>query len=484
MRLWRLQKTFLHLLAVAVFVSAASASEPQLVTWDALAPSEVIDAEALSGGPLAQGRGASQPPALASDLLDRDIVIDGYALPVLGESGLVTEFLLVPWVGACVHTPAPPPNQIIHVSYPDGLQFTKHFEPVRISGILRHEPADHPIYLVDGARVVSASYALTEAKTLGLPEEIIASSANGIPVATRIQIWVNELFTDSMLAIDKGGSIKAMLMALLLCFGYGALHTLGPGHGKSVVISYFVGTGGNLRRGLTMGVRIAIFHVLSAVVIVLLLDFAVRSTTGSAPSDFRAIRLASYALVMAIGGVMLWQAIASILARQTTRARAVPAHGDHDHDHNHHDHRHHAGHDHSGCAACAASSNPKGSGWIAASVGIVPCTGALLVMLFGLANDLVWPAVLMVVAISAGMAAAMSAIGIAALWGRGWAERRFATGPVRRAQFESGVRLAGASCVFAIGALLFSVTLSAQPIPLPTSNDVTFNAAEHQKAGG
>ncbi|MBL4558947.1 MAG: hypothetical protein JKP98_23550 [Rhodobacteraceae bacterium] len=60
---------------------------------------------------------------------------------------------------------------------------------------------------------------------------------------------------------------------------------------------------------------------------------------------------------------------------------------------------------------------------------MVPCTGALIVMLFGLANDLVIPAVMMVIAISAGMALAMSAIGVAAILGRNWTEARVAVTP-------------------------------------------------------
>ena len=90
------------------------------------------------------------------------------------------------------------------------------------------------------------------------------------------------------------------------------------------------------------------------------------------------------------------------------------------------------------------------------AVGAVPCTGALIVMLFGLANDLVLPAILMVVAISAGMALAMAAIGVAAILGRNWAGERVAFEPYRRAWFEARARIAGAACVLVIGAVLFT----------------------------
>ena len=201
-----------------------------------------------------------------------------------------------------------------------------------------------------------------------------------------------------------------------------------------------------------MGVRIAVMHVLSAVVVVFLLDFAVRQATGAAPSDYRLIRLVSYALIVAIGAVMLWYALANMRANEA----GGHAHDDHD-----------DGHTHAGCAACAAvQAKPQGGGWVAAAVGMVPCTGALIVMLFGLANDLVIPAVMMVIAISAGMALAMSSLGIAAILGRTWAEARVASTPLGRLRFEAGARLAGAACVLAIGGTLFAVTLAQTPGPV------------------
>jgi ABC-type nickel/cobalt efflux system permease component RcnA len=81
-------------------------------------------------------------------------------------------------------------------------------------------------------------------------------------------------------------------------------------------------------------------------------------------------------------------------------------------------------------------------------------------MLFGLANDLVLPAVLMVVAISAGMAVAMSLIGLAAIMGRDWVEGRFQVKGGTDRRFEVGARIAGAGCVLVIGVMLFTLTLS------------------------
>jgi nickel/cobalt exporter len=381
--------------------------------------------------------------------LDQTVVMDGYALPLRAEEGRVVEFLLVPWVGACIHTPPPPANQIVHVDYPQGFEAHSQFTPIRLEGRLRHRPAEHDLFLVDGTMPVAASYAMEEAIIGGTPGEIVAADTarDDLSWFAAAQAWITDIFTTAMRNMEQGRSVGAVSLGVLIAFAYGALHTLGPGHGKAVVISYFAGTGGSLRRGVLMGARIAAMHVLSAVVVVFLLDFAVRQATGAAPSDYRLIRLGSYALIVAIGAAMLWSALAALRAQ-----RAAGAEG-----HAHHHHHHHDAH--AGCAACAAAeAGSKGGGWIAAAVGVVPCTGALIVMLFGLANDLVIPAVMMVIAISAGMALAMSAIGVAAILGRNWTEARVAVTPERRLRFEAGARIAGAACVLAIGVTLFGVT--------------------------
>lgn len=502
--------------------SAAAETDPRLAAWDALAPAvepyddpflemtldQKRDLRDILRASEADGAGAGSPAlghraqaararldaagldaeylldqrlvvmerrreeatGVTSTFLDSPILIDGYVLPLAWEGERVIEFLLVPWVGACIHTPPPPPNQIVHVSYPEGLALEQRFQAVRLEGTLRHRPAEHALFLIDGSRQIPASYALEVAAIAGQPGDIVAASASDIPALTRAQIWVNSLFTSGMAEIGREGSARAILFAVLLAFGYGALHTLGPGHGKAVVISYFVGTGGSLRRGLTMGARIAVFHVLSAIVVVFLLDLAVRQATGAAPSDYRMIRLFSYALIVAIGVVMLWQAVRAIW-RPTTAASHTHVHK-------------HAGDGQGTCSACRAHGDGRSGGWIAAAVGVVPCTGALIVMLFGLANDMIWPAIVMVVAISAGMAVAMAGIGIAAIWGRGWAARRFALDDRRRLRFENGARLAGASCVLVVGSGLFVATFLHAPSERNAMVETAIGAATLVASGG
>ncbi|WP_299902202.1 DUF3299 domain-containing protein [uncultured Ruegeria sp.] len=410
------------------------------------------------------GNNLTKPTGVTGQYLGREVSLDGYVLPLRGDNGRVFSFLLVPWVGACIHTPPPPPNQMVRVDVPEGIEIDEAFHAIRLRGVLEHQPTVSNLFLVDGQRMVEASYSLKKAQVWGVPGEIKASATAPVQgnIVTRTQAWISNLFTTSMTSMDQGKSLTTVAFALFVAFLYGVLHTLGPGHGKAVVISYFVGEGGSLRRGVGMGVRIAIVHVFSAVAAVFVLDLAIRQTTGGAPSDYRLIRLGSYALIIAIGLWMLWRSLRSVRVFRKVTSTAYEHGPQHTHGHTH-DAR-------SGCVACAVAekSSSRSDGWLATAVGIVPCTGALIVMLFGFANDLVLPAIAMVAAISLGMAISMSLIGVVAIWGRAKVAQRIGMNTETHRRFETTAQVGGATCVTAVGVLMFVTSWNA-PEQTPAS---------------
>ena len=96
-----------------------------------------------------------------AELEGQQVRIPGYLLPLEFDGDKVSEFFLVPYVGACIHTPPPPPNQIVHVvaNTPfttDGGLYT----PVWVDGTLRAEKANADLSYVDGAAQVPSSYAI------------------------------------------------------------------------------------------------------------------------------------------------------------------------------------------------------------------------------------------------------------------------------------------------------------------------------------
>jgi hypothetical protein len=86
----------------------------------------------------------------------------GFVLPLEYAGKKVTEFLLVPWVGACIHTPPPPANQIVHVIVDEGnaRESSGMFEPVWVTGDIFTDPAVRNLFLKDGEGNINVGYSL------------------------------------------------------------------------------------------------------------------------------------------------------------------------------------------------------------------------------------------------------------------------------------------------------------------------------------
>lgn len=82
------------------------------------------------------------------DLLDKRILLPGFIVPTaFNDERLVTEFFLVPFFGACIHVPPPPPNQIIHVKYEQGMELDSYYDAYYVLGelsgqVVRNEMAE------------------------------------------------------------------------------------------------------------------------------------------------------------------------------------------------------------------------------------------------------------------------------------------------------------------------------------------------------
>jgi nickel/cobalt exporter len=254
----------------------------------------------------------------------------------------------------------------------------------------------------------------------------------------------NRLIAEHMKAIRDGRTTGPLLIGLLLAFAYGVVHALGPGHGKVVVASYFLGRDAQIGRGLMMGLQIAIFHVLSAIVVVALADLVLRQAFGGAPAEVAGVRLTSYGLIVLIGMTMLFQAI----GRSRLRRAGIEVGRDgcgHGHGHAHHDH-----------GADGGGGRRAQEGALSLGVGIVPCTGAVLILLYALANDILLPGLLLVVAIAAGMAITMGALGMLSILARNAvATRLAAAGGGGNDAFALVSDYGGALLITLIGVALF-----------------------------
>ncbi len=150
--------------AVLVFTSfgvpsSFAAKEPVLIAWPDLMPQQPQplmpedpvfgdDTAAMDqsydpdfGGGVEDGMtpaapGVIDPTDVVTAYNDVQVKIAGYVLPLDFEDTTVKEFLLVPYIGACIHVPPPPPNQIIYVTSEEGIEVGGMFEPVWATGTL------------------------------------------------------------------------------------------------------------------------------------------------------------------------------------------------------------------------------------------------------------------------------------------------------------------------------------------------------------
>ncbi|MCW8357537.1 MULTISPECIES: nickel/cobalt transporter [Marinomonas] len=183
-------------------------------------------------------------------------------------------------------------------------------------------------------------------------------------------------------SISKGGSPVLLWGLVSTSFFYGVFHAAGPGHGKAVISAYMLASKAPLRRGISLAFLCAGVQAVMAVLVIVVLS-QVFSLAGKAMQISRFFEVASFAAVGLIG---VW-----ILVRLL---RGQSGCG---HDHSAEDHAHGHSHSHSDDHACCAhhadeAKTARRSIWaMVAAVGIRPCTGAILVLLFSLsAGIFVW----------------------------------------------------------------------------------------------
>lgn len=310
-------------------------------------------------------------------------------------------------------------------------------------------------------------------------------------------------------AKTDGSAVWALLG---ISFAYGVFHAAGPGHGKAVISSYLIANEETAKRGIALSFVSALMQALVAIAIVGIGAALLNVTAGQMCGAERVIEIASYGLIAAFGARLVWSkgggffralrswrgpatpqlvpALAHVHghshdhahhdhshdhdghAHDNIHTRAADAHHDHahdDHGHHHHDHSHdhhaQAGHVHD--EHCGHSHGPEPSelagpgGWARGlsavlTVGIRPCSGAILVLVFALAQGLFWAGVAATLLMGLGTAITVSAIAIVAVSAKGIAGRiaagRDGGGAILLRGIEFGA--AGLVLLFGVGLLL------------------------------
>jgi hypothetical protein len=133
----------LLLLALFFLVGMVHASTPVDVYWEDLIPEETTNSQVWAPPPVLDHTNKLQhlqPNAPVVKQFDgKRVRVPGFIVPLEGDAVRVTEFLLVPFFGACIHVPPPPSNQIVHVTFPQGVETASIYDAVWVTGIFSSE---------------------------------------------------------------------------------------------------------------------------------------------------------------------------------------------------------------------------------------------------------------------------------------------------------------------------------------------------------
>jgi nickel/cobalt exporter len=292
---------------------------------------------------------------------------------------------------------------------------------------------------------------------------------------------------------------------LAISFAYGIFHAAGPGHGKAVISSYLVANQETARRGVVLSFTSALLQSLVAVLVVAIGAWLLNVTAKTMCGAERVIEIASYALIAAFGARLVWTKGASFMRALQTRpagpelALAAASHGHIGHDHAHHDHASHShenhghahhnhdhapahrahghdhDHDHVHDEHCGHSHGPlptelagPGGWWRGLSaifaVGLRPCSGAILVLVFALAQGLFWAGIAATFVMGLGTAITVAAIAVLAVSARGVASRLSGARDGGGALVMRGIEFGAAGLVLLFGLGLLFGYLAAERV--------------------
>jgi nickel/cobalt exporter len=314
-------------------------------------------------------------------------------------------------------------------------------------------------------------------------------------------------FSGLIRASKEDGTAAWSLMGV--SFLYGIFHAAGPGHGKAVISSYLVANEETWMRGVVLSFLSAIMQAVVAVTVVGIAAVLLHASASTMNSAVNWIETLSYTLIIVVGARLLWVKGRAFIAalRELGRPSAAvgaavtpahaahdhhdhghdhhvhehdehcdhdhqahaaapgrDAHGDHDHEHSHHDHSHHD-HDHDDASAWGHAHAPEPKelagpgGWrrgltAIVAVGLRPCSGAILVLVFALAQGLFWVGVASTFVMGLGTFITVATIATIAVGARAWAQRIAGARSSYGTLAMRGIEAGAAVVIMGFGALL------------------------------
>lgn len=245
-----------------------------------------------------------------------------------------------------------------------------------------------------------------------------------------------------------------ILFGLFLAFGFGAMHAMSPGHGKTVVGAYLVGSRGTFKHAVFLGLTVTITHTLGVFAIGLITLFASNYILPEKMIPF--LSFVSGLLVFFVGVSLFKDRLFSSLGWKTNSHHHHHGH-DHSHEHDHHEHDHHS---HDGLTHTHGGSThthlpPENVTWksllaLGVSGGLLPCPSALVLMLSAISFGRVGYGLVLTLVFSFGLAATLTAVGLIFLYvGKAFGSSGLSANPIFK-----GLPVFSAFVITCVGAVM------------------------------
>jgi nickel/cobalt transporter (NicO) family protein len=289
----------------------------------------------------------------------------------------------------------------------------------------------------------------------------------------RLSAWVfnqqqnlQRMLAASVKRMKAGNAMGGALALVALSFVYGILHAVGPGHGKAVISSYVVANEETVRRGVLISFIAAGLQALTAIALVGVLLIGLNATGLQVNAWSNYLESVSYALIAGVGLYLLvtqlgrfWRGWRGVPASHAAQGHSHHGHGHSDHHHAHHTHAPGESCDH--CDHIVDARKLAGPfSWrkvmaVVLSVGVRPCTGAILVLVFALTQGMFWAGVAATFAMALGTAITVAALASLALGSRELALRLGGANAAWASAVWTTCAIGGALVIFLFGTLLF-----------------------------
>jgi len=332
-----------------------------------------------------------------------------------------------------------------------------------------------------GAGSDSASVVAETGETVNSNEAVSATPAEPIDVSladrwfgtiARLQQEFYQKLIGAMRAFRSNPNAGWLLIGL--SFAYGIFHAAGPGHGKAIISSYVVANNETLKKGILLSFVSAFAQAVTAVLLVGVAAVVLKLTSIAIQDTARWFEIGSYALVTALGGYLLWQKALLPIFRPVhaghdhhshdhhhAHDHHHDAHGHHGQNHAHHDHDHHIGED-GVCSSCGHAHAPTPdmlqghmtlgrAASIVLAVGLRPCSGALIVLVFALSQSMLGAGIAATFAMAVGTGITVSILAGLAVGAKGLAVRLFGDGSVMATRVHRTIEIAGALTILLLG---------------------------------